>query len=305
MPAPYSEQYQYIDGLCQTHAIIPVKSAKANGKTPSLPLSFHVVEASQDNEELLHEINYTLDSHIRLDYYRAHLATYSRERKHILALSRFLIDHLPWLNVRVSCNERSYQIWADEKFLARSAGKTVLHHCKIDPSFLNFYETVEPFGFYSRTRKTPQTVLIIENKDTFYSIRRALQTSGEILGRTIDSLVYGGGKRIHASFREFDLNAESHLDCSENTFLYFGDLDSEGLGIFEEVCAHFTLSRMAPFVEAYRAMLLKPPRKNAKAQRQSPTPLFFSWFDPDTVRTMQKILEDGCGIPQESLTFSE
>ena len=91
-------------------------------------------------------------------------------------------------------------------------------------SFFNIYETTEPLAYYSRTRNIPQNLLILENKDTFFSMRRhLLEGNEEILGIKIDTLIYGAGKGIFRSFEDFDLCVEPYMQAEGNRIFYFGD----------------------------------------------------------------------------------
>lgn len=51
--------------------------------------------------------------------------------------------------------------------MAKDGGKTILKHCGLSEDKLNFYTTSEPFAYYTVHKQVTQTVLIIENKDTF------------------------------------------------------------------------------------------------------------------------------------------
>ena len=54
---------------------------------------------------------------------------------------------------------------------------------------IEFLSDSETLAYYSHTRKTPQNMLILENKDTFYSMRRHLLEGKRVLGsyyRNID-----------------------------------------------------------------------------------------------------------------------
>ena len=55
----------------------------------------------------------------------------------------------------------------------------------------------------------------------------------EIFGAEIGTLIYGAGKGIIRSFQDFDLCAEPYMKHPKNTIYYFGDLDYEGIGIYE------------------------------------------------------------------------
>ena len=57
----------------------------------------------------------------------------------------------------------------------------------------------------------------------------------EIFGAEIGTLIYGAGKGIIRSFQDFDLCAEPYMKHPKNTIYYFGDLDYEGIGIYENL----------------------------------------------------------------------
>lgn len=107
---------------------------------------------------------------------------------------------------------------------------------------LRVYQTTEPLAYYSGTRRVPQTVLILENKDTFYTMRRwlmggfalsgedggkeesvdAASSPGKIFGREIGTVIYGAGKGILRSFEDFQFCVEPHINHPNNEILYFG-----------------------------------------------------------------------------------
>lgn len=67
---------------------------------------------------------------------------------------------------------------------------------------LNVYRTTEPLSYYTHTRNTPQNILILENKDPFFSMRNYLLNGHtEIFGAEIGTLIYGAGKVLSVLFR--------------------------------------------------------------------------------------------------------
>ncbi len=307
LEAPYSEQYAHVS-LCVKEGLLePVKSSPRNGKTPSLHLRYRRYIEEKDTSALKEELKYHLDPSIQVHYYERHIEVYESERKAVRRLSDFLMWKRDLLSVAVSCNERSFQIFGDEKFISEHGGTRVCAHCGVSLESLNFYSTVEPIAYCSFSRDVPQNVLFIENKDTFYSIRRFLSGGcGEILGLTVGTLIYGGGKRILSSLKEFSISVEPHVAREENIFFYFGDLDYEGIRIYESVCD--VIGRpIAPFCAAYCEMLragsdIELPH-TLEGQNRDISPLFFSFFDEATSRKMREILESDRYIPQEILTF--
>ena len=90
------------------------------------------------------------------------------------------------------------------------------YSCGIGEELLNMYGTAEPFAYYAHTRDVPQNILILENKDTFYSMRRVLLNGKTaICGMETGTLIYGAGKRVIRSFQEFDLCAEPYMKQDE------------------------------------------------------------------------------------------
>lgn len=306
---PYLEQYEYIKGLLDAGRIKPVKSSGKNGKKPALYLEYWLIDEQVDYSNLEQELLFEMDLGINIDYYMHNLPVYDKDREAVRQLHDFLYKHKPLLQTKVSYNERSLQIWGFEKFLSQSKGKTILKHCGLDLAFLNCYSTTEPFAYFTFTRKTPQKLLIIENKDTFFSMRRhLLDGHATILGEKIGTLIYGAGKRVISSFQQFALSAEPYMLHENNEFLYFGDLDYEGIGIYENLAACFKeQAAIKPFVAAYALMLTKsksiaklPTTK--EGQNRQMEGFFFDYFDGATQEDMRKLLEQNLYIPQEILT---
>lgn len=303
---PYGEQHRYVMELIGQGRVRPVKASDTNGKSPALHLSYWLLEEKPDYSAWEEELTYRLHPKIGVDYYLAHPEQYGKDRDDVLALDRYLREDAALLDYPESVNERSFEIWNREKFLARGPGKTILKRCGLEPEMLCFYETEEPLAYYARTRETPQELLILENKDTFFSMRKhMLAGNTRIFGRTIGTLIYGAGKRILRSFRDFGLCAEPYMAEGGNTLSYFGDLDYEGIGIYEQLSEGFRERFLiVPFVPAYEAMLRKADRAvrlpdTSEGQNRKISGEFFTHFSAEQIRRMEVILEAGRYIPQE------
>ncbi len=321
----YREQYQYVCGLIEKQQILPVKSSPLNGKKPALHQSYWLAEAALDYEELIEELKFCIMPAIRTDYYLNHLETYREERKWVRLLNRYLSEQgAKGVSTEcVSLNERSFQIWGREKFLQREQGRKILAHCGVGMEELCVYNTAEPLAYYSACRRIPQTVLILENKDTFYSMRRHLMDclyegrKLQIFGVETGTLVYGAGKGILRSYEDFGFCVEPHINASQNEMLYFGDLDYEGIGIYERLAALFENGGMEeggcgeghkvkPLIRAYEKMLEKAKvcgadflPETSEKQNRNLSGAFFSYFSRQAVDEMNCILEAGKYIPQE------
>jgi len=305
---PYESQYRYVMERIESGEIRPVKTSPRNGKRPALYTQYWLVEEKPDYSAFRDELLYQTSPLIHVDYYLRHPEVYVQERPYVRRLSAYLQKRQA--TVTVSRNERSFEIWGEEKFLSGNA-RSVLSHCGTTEAELNVYYTAEPFAYYAAGREVPQKLLILENKDPFFGMRKFLLEGHErILGEKIRTLIYGAGKRVVSSFREFDISAEPYMKQDGNTFLYFGDLDYEGIGIYESLAETFGERKVSPFVPAYLAMLCKGAQAETlpatrEHQNKNVSGGFFSFFDTETVRRMQAILERGQYIPQEILNIGD
>lgn len=308
----YIRQSHRILELLNSGKIRPVRASGTNGKSPALYREYWLAEEKKDYEELREELTYRLVPLLSVDYYLNHPAVYEQDREWVLKLNTYLKEHRGLLEHQESVNERSFEIWNREKFLSREQGKRILKRCGLDLDFLNVYGTTEPLSYYSHTRDVPQKLLILENKDTFYSMRRHLLEGKErILGERIGTLIYGAGKGIWKSFQDFGLCVEPYMKAEGNMLCYFGDLDYEGIGIYESLAGVCRESwEIIPFVPAYEAMLKKAGQaerlpETKEQQNRNIRDVFFSYFTQESAETMRRILEAGRYIPQEILNIAD
>ena len=64
-----------------------------------------------------------------------------------------------------------------------------MSHCSLALAQLNCYSTAEPFAYFASTRAVPQKLLIIENKYTFFSMRKHLLAgNSQLLGENISHI---------------------------------------------------------------------------------------------------------------------
>lgn len=326
----YRALYAKVMELIESGSIKPVKASGTNGKSPTLYKEYWMIEEKQDMSGYLDELNYEITPSISTDYYRTHMDQYIQDRPWVLLLNDYMkkSDFLTYM----SENERSFDIWHREKFLKQEQGKKILKRCGLGTEILNYYRTTEPIAYYCATRQTPQNLLIIENKDTFYSMRKCLMNN-QILGGAlpdvhshdmekspyticetqIGTLIYGAGKGIIAAFSDFDISGEPYMAAQDNTILYFGDLDYEGIGIYENFAAAYgTQYCISIFTNAYERMLAKAERigienlpVTKEGQNRKIGDMFFSQFSQLQQDKIKEILEQNRYIPQEILNIED
>ena len=325
----------YISEKMELGEFVPIKSSGSNGKRPSLYNAYWQIEEEKDNREFDDELNFKLSAKISTEYYKKHTEQYKKDRNAVLKLSEFLKNdsEKQKLEKAESVNERSFEIWNDEKFIKgdsenksknenRGRGKRILKNLGLDFSDLNVYETPEPFVSYTFDRLVPQNVLIIENKDTFYTIRKYMQDTGKnvILGEKFGTIIYGSGKKVIASFRDFEYTAEKYLAHRKNKFLYFGDMDYEGIGIYEKLVEIFKEKStegiiaekmmVEPFKEAYIRMYEKAERVGMdrlpvtkEKQNRNIGQTFASYFGSEMWEKFENLLLTEKYIPQEIINI--
>lgn len=308
----YEEMYDHIREQLKAGALKPVKASGTNGKTPALYREYWIVEVKKDYSALEEELKYGLSHLLSVDYYLAHPEVYEQDRQWVLMLNTYLLHRRPALKHRESVNERSFEIWNQEKFLTKGPGKKILKRCGLDMEFLNIYETGEPLAYYSHTRATPQNLLILENKDTFFSMRQhLLEGNTRILDVDMGTLIYGGGKRIRQSFKDFEICVEPYMKESANTIYYFGDLDYEGIGIYEGLAEMFRGRwEILPFCPAYEKMLEKAAQaarlpETKEGQNRNLSGAFLSYFEESVQSRMVEILRNEVYIPQEIINIAD
>lgn len=306
----YSEQHNCISDLIDKGIIEPLKKNSTNGKIPPLYIKYRVMKPKEDDSNLISEIKH-LEGSFCISYYLDNISKYKSQREFILPLSDFLKKHSDKLDLRISKNERAYQIWKYEKTLDNSTVKTIIELNNLRNK-LNYYNTPEPFFYYSpeKNRFKEENVLIIENKDTWYSLREIMRKANSsimLLEHNIDGILYGEGKKItRESFSLSDF-CETEL-MHKCAFLYFGDMDYEGISIYQTLKnqnSDFDLKLFsALYVKLVEISRLSDLSEVKMKQKEIDISAFLENFDRKTADSVNQILLDGKYIPQEALNKS-
>ena len=306
--------------LCAQGVLEPVKASGTNGRNPFLYNQYRKVAQGLEQGLRLNLIN--LHSLIRSAAYSKSPQAYSEDQRYLLALDAFLKDphQRESLGEAISVNERSFQIFNDEKFLLSDRGRIFLQRIGRILTDLSCYMTTEPFfymDYRSRGNKlntssypdSSYTALIVENKDTFYSIKRAWQVGNRSIGGVpFDLLIYGEGRKIVGSFAFAQEIPDLVLETMR--VYYFGDLDPEGLDIFGSLVAAFPLISIKPFTYCYQALLQlfgrDAPLRREKDQklRAVHEETFLSYFTPELSQEIQALIHSKKYIPQEGLSYA-
>lgn len=150
---------------------------------------------------------------------------------------------------KMSINERSLQLFGDEKYLASGECQSYLsrHHLSMD--IFNVYKSLEPFLYFD-TGIPSADVLIVENKDTWYTMRKIMTDIGTICGIKPAAIIYGEGRKIQSSF-SYIAAPEFEKFNGIKSFYYFGDLDASGIDILYKLQRTYK-DNIVPFEPGYQ-----------------------------------------------------
>ena len=311
-PSNYMELVEKINQLISDGTIKPIKNKRnTNGKIPSLFVKYRIIKNQEEVEQLEREIKH-LSPELKIGKYLNNQETYKNHRKELKKLDEFLKNKKEKLKTKISKNERAYQIWGYEKMLDTQLGKSIINFNELEEK-LNYYLTPEPFFDYILNSNTKMKILIIENKDTWYTLRKIAKDNNlskiNILETQIDGLIYGEGNKItkNHAIEEY----EKEMLNTQAEFIYWGDLDFTGIDMYERVKKSNPKCNINLFTNIYEKMLeLSEDRdlENIVKEQNRNINLkdFLKSFKSLKVQEkITNILNENKYIPQEILNYEE
>lgn len=304
----YQELAEMLLRYIEEGLLTPVKSSQMNGRRPALYNKYRINLPGIDYTDALKEIKLL---HPKFDHakYAAQPESYMKFKTEIDALSLFLWNNEALLKEPLSINERSFQIWGVEKLLKeKSIIKSIFTYNGWSLEMLNYFETPEPFFDYNFSIAEEMNVLIIENKDTWFSLRKIMQDTGlNHLFRNYHVVLYGEGKKIISKNNRLQ-EYNDLLFGQKNHYYYFGDLDYEGIFIYEALVAGNEDLNIKLCTELYEAMLVNAKDCSLPYSKEKQIKLdisgFLENFNEQNQKEIRTILERGLYIPQEILNYS-
>ncbi len=276
-----------------------VKSKGRNTRRPSLAFQYRINKSIlvEDFHLELQQYRRKLSPLINIDYYYGKDdSIWKADLPYLLKINQFIATN-PQLNSPVPAPERSYQLVGDEKWIVEKGGKELLERIGLYDQ-LQIISTAEPLMFAinpNLINSVEQYHLIVENKATYQGL---LPT---ITATNFSTLIYGSGKAVIGSINEF---YKQYPVTAKHHFLYFGDLDREGILIWHLLSKIQPTELALPF---YHACLLKEPVKGKGYQRKRSEAVkaFTSHFSNKTANHIEQFLADGMYLPQETLGTDE
>lgn len=228
----YDLFYRIIKELIE-HEIINTRGRKTNSRgLKELHLNYNnLVKAkketlTEEDKLFLHNLNRNID----ITSYFKNSEKFNEDKEKLKILSDFLntvTDETSYISI----NERSYEVFGYEKELVNENGG-LLKRTRVPLDALKChkkYTSLQCHIFKNFYTKEDRVILIIENEDTYLSLLKiSLNTN---LGEYIDMLVYGGGNMISGNFKQHMFYSIRKSD----QIYYFGDIDPEGLSIYQRL----------------------------------------------------------------------
>ena len=314
----YAPFHDAITSLQQDGVLAPIKAGGcdhgglARKYTIHLGPLFAASAARIQQEAIADAISGTLD----LSWDMSHpYGEWQRDRTAIETLSNYLqqLSCPPAELPKTSLQQRSYDIFGDEKFLLSDGG--LLTRLGLSREALGVAPEADPLmmAFHPTDSMLPSPAyenghicyyhLIVENKAPWMALFPHLAET------TLTSLILGYGWKILASIDQ--LPAQCGYPKAHHIAWYFGDFDWEGLRIWHELAekcetldGRIELRLAVPFYAAF----LTHPESHGKEQ-QSPAPEALGAFlrqMPELLRSRScHLLKSGCYYPQEALGTDE
>ena len=303
----YQELHDLLEQWEAEGRICPVKRQGKTSFHPPVYQKYRKIRQAEDVSAYISEIR-RLHMKMNLEGYRKNVSLYIEAKEDIDQLSEYLWKGKPIWSRTMSVKEKSFEIWKDEKFLESSKGRQILKFNGITLEDLGVYETPEPF--FSKEFQKEGAVLVLENKDPWYSLGRLFfhEKTARILGEKIGLLVYGEGKK--AEKKEALSRFLTETGWTQAEILYAGDIDREGIRIFDGMCRANPKLTIRLFSGLYKKMLQKA--ETPQELPDAPSRKNIIWnedvleaFSKEDREKIREILDQKKMIPQEIINYQD
>lgn len=293
-----------IEELEKERVLISIQSSAKSYKAPYISTSFWIMSNTESIVGWPTSVMLRLRQHLNLSYYDNH----SHEQT-VEALERLetIYSFLQTINSRelVTREERSLELFLNEKFLVSSEGERFLRSLELTLSELKAFVCREPFVFYCRDLSSVKTILILENHSCFHSCKRMIMSGKDICGLLPDMLIYGEGWKIDGSILYIE---ELGLDPLQIEILYAGDMDLKGWEIYATVKRKYPQINLQLATSIYYQMMIECKDGYPYLKRQSCNPANLESVlneliipHPELHQFIDRMIRLNVRIPQEVL----
>ncbi|MBR5091015.1 MAG: hypothetical protein IK093_16430 [Ruminiclostridium sp.] len=304
------ELYETITDLVGSGSLKPVYNSGQNGNR-KYPLykKYRIVVEDCVSPETAAQINRLHPALLKSGHLSSHPKEYTDNREILEKLSRYLFHGRP--DIPVSRKERSFEIFGREKILDDSGVKTLLRNLDITEKDLCFYDTPEYcFHDYIPERKDSMVLLICENKDIWFNIRRCMFEDNyrSLFGVPIDGVVYGSGNEVSQK-RGALAEYVRFMGGPDVKFLYWGDIDREGFDIFRRTREVNPSLDIRLFIPGYRKMIGRARNlENEDSPSSKKEGVSFenliADFLPDEKEFLNTVFAENKLVPQEIIPYT-
>lgn len=307
----YENFYNAIIKIKKEGLIDEMKTVGFNNTKPSLKLKWNIIYKDTLNKWSNKQILKLSDLLDMSKYIKNPRLQTDKELEYIEVIYNFIKhrDSREWATLE----ERSLELFKDEKYLkAGNKGnnheieKGILKRLNLSLEDLKIKKYGEMFVYWNRGVKEVKNVAIVENYSTFYSYKRTVEENRRIFGFFPDIIIFGGGKKIIKSL-SFIEEIASNDDVK---IKYFGDIDPEGLMIYDSIKNKYMNLDINLDIAAYRELInyyeYKQPcynqRKNKKALSNVLEEIRNTGED-ELADKILKLWELDFRLPQEYITY--
>lgn len=225
----YLEYAEEIEKLIKEGYLKAVKASGYNGRPKSIPNAYYIEKRKlrEDIDNDIQDVRLTICNSVKLDFYLTNdTKNWLEDKRYILMIEEYIKQNgLPKNHSTIE--ERSYHISADEKWLSQKNGLRVLKRISLIEE-MKITSNFEPAMFAINEKYNKASTykhLIVENKSIYYLLLEILKETD------FSTLIYGAGWRIISCIKDF--KKQFPFDDKSHRFYYFGDLDYEGIKIWD------------------------------------------------------------------------
>ena len=295
----YDKFAQGINTLVEDKVLTCVNPKNNNGKSIPLCMKYKInkYELKKEGIEEIREMSLKIHSAINLEeYYKLNISEFEKDKKYIVMIDTYLKENgIP--QSYATSPERSFNITGDEKWIDEKDGKKLLQRLKIY-DVLKIINVSDPLMFAVNPKCINDLThyhLIVENKATFLAMTDYINET------KFTSLILGYGWKINGNI--FMLERQLNLK-GKNIIYYFGDLDNEGISIYNSLNERTKVILADKF---YKELLKKPFSVGKENQNFNEEAVnnFLKYFSEPEREYILDILKNGKYMPQEALSKEE
>ncbi|MFW6257083.1 MAG: Wadjet anti-phage system protein JetD domain-containing protein [Bacillota bacterium] len=259
--------------------LVPIKSSPFNNRLPPLHSRWQLVD--KEYQGWPRELVFKLSRYLDLNYFlqRPRLQTPELADK-LINIKKFLQEKEQRLSA--SREERSLELFADEKFLATSEGKKLLSRLKLSLADLKAVKYGQMFVYWQQKNEI-RDILILENHSAFMCCKLAREKGYSLFGYDPDTLIFGNGNQIIKSLKFL----REITELNKIRLKYAGDLDPAGMFIYVCLKEKYPEFKLQLFASYYHQLLLAG-RSYPRRKKQN-----------EDVNVRQKFIEELCRVTEE------